>query len=82
MLTLPASHTLPDTAQPALCRAGHRTADAGHIKAGEGVSTSSADNPAGGPSAVTGAIGAAFYTRCTDCHGSIHGSHLDEFLRR
>ena len=31
---------------------------------------------------VTGAVASAFYTRCTDCHGAIHGSYETPHLLR
>ncbi|HEY5657989.1 MAG TPA: cytochrome c3 family protein [Myxococcota bacterium] len=68
-----ASYNLLETSQPALCLSCHSTADYWHVDTGEGL------NP-GDP--VTGAVASAFYTRCTDCHGAIHGSYEDPHLVR
>jgi DmsE family decaheme c-type cytochrome len=85
-----ASYNLLDTSMPALCISCHSTADPWHFRAtGEpGLRTISTDFPEPPldptvPSEVITTLGAgAFYTRCTDCHGAIHGSYQDRHLRR
>lgn len=61
-----ASYNLLDTNQPALCISCHTTADVWHLPGGT----------------LNGAVASSFYTRCTDCHGAIHGSYEDPHLRR
>jgi predicted CXXCH cytochrome family protein len=34
-----------------------------------------------GSGAITGKVASSIYTRCTDCHGAIHGSYEDPHLR-
>lgn len=68
-----ASYNLLETSQPALCLSCHTTPDYWHVQSGEGLSS-------GDP--VSSAVGAAFYTRCTDCHGAIHGSFESPHLLR
>lgn len=68
-----ASYNLLDTSQPALCLSCHSLPDDRHLKAGEGLSAGDS---------VTSAVATAFYSRCTDCHGAIHGSYQDSHLRR
>ena len=67
---------------PVVCLACHTVSDDRHINTGEGVVTIDQDFPAGTPSELTPNIGFAFYTRCTDCHGNVHGSYQDPHLRR
>jgi DmsE family decaheme c-type cytochrome len=61
------SYDLLDTSQPGLCIACHTPADTWHL-------------PTGAP--ITSPVAFAFYTRCTDCHGAIHGSYDDPHLRK
>jgi len=68
-----ASYNLLDTSQPALCLSCHSSPDTWHIRTGE---------PLGPGDPITTAVSQAFYTRCTDCHGAIHGSYEDPYLRR
>jgi DmsE family decaheme c-type cytochrome len=82
-----AAPNLLDTSMPALCLSCHSTADPWHFRAtGEpGLQTISTDNPRppGQRDEMITMLGAgAFYTRCTDCHGAIHGSYQDRHLRR
>lgn len=84
------AQNLLDTTLPALCISCHSTADPWHFRAtGEpGLQAISGDFPTAPrdpsvPSQVITQLGAgAFYTRCTDCHGAIHGSYQDLHLRR
>jgi DmsE family decaheme c-type cytochrome len=69
------SYNLLDTSQPTLCLSCHSTPDIWHLRAGEG-------DPIGPGTSISTAVSEAFYTRCTDCHGAIHGSYEDPFLRR
>jgi DmsE family decaheme c-type cytochrome len=61
-----ASYNLLETSQPALCLSCHTPPDLWHADTGS----------------VTGPVAASFYTRCTDCHGAIHGSYEDPHLVR
>jgi len=67
-----AAQNLLETNQPALCLSCHTTPDSWHLRAGEGL-------PVGSP--ISSPVASAFYTRCTDCHGAIHGSYEDPHLR-
>jgi len=69
-----ANHLLA-TSQPALCLSCHSIADERHVLAGEGL-------PVDGTAAITSPVAMAFYNRCSDCHGAIHGSFQDPHLRR
>ena len=82
-----AAPNLLDTAMPTLCLSCHSTADPWHFEAtGElGLQTISTDNPRPPGQRcqlVTMFSAGAFYARCTDCHGAIHGSYQDRHLRR
>lgn len=78
----PASNLL-EVSQPALCLSCHTSPDDFHlIQSGEpGLTVIAGDRPTGS-SAITPGVAGAFYTRCTDCHGAIHGSYQDIHLRR
>ena len=82
-----AAQNLLDTSMPMLCLSCHSTADPWHFEAtGEpGLQAISTDDPRppGERCQLITMFGAgAFYTRCTDCHGAIHGSYQDRHLRR
>jgi DmsE family decaheme c-type cytochrome len=68
-----AAYDLLETNQPSICISCHSTPDTAHLETSEGLGI-------GDP--ITDAVAAAFYTRCTDCHGAIHGSYQDPHLRR
>jgi DmsE family decaheme c-type cytochrome len=68
-----ATVNLLDTNQPALCLSCHSTPDSWHLRVGAAL-------PVGSP--INGTVASAFYTRCTDCHGAIHGSYEDPHLRK
>jgi predicted CXXCH cytochrome family protein len=81
------AQNLLDTSMPMLCLSCHSTADTWHFEAtGEpGLQPISSDDPRppGERCQLITMFGAgAFYTRCTDCHGAIHGSYQDPHLRR
>ena len=59
---------LLDTIQPVICIGCHTLNDGFHHEGipGEAITTREA---------------ATFLDRCTDCHGAIHGSYTDEYLR-
>ena len=81
-----ASSDLLETSQPAICLSCHTLADDRHFRAfASGVPGSdpiSSDFPTSPSETIGGAVGGAFYTRCTDCHAAIHGSYEDPHLRR
>jgi len=79
-----ASDNLLDTSGPMLCLSCHSTADPWHFKAtGEpGLEIISNDYPTQASQVITMLGAGAYYTRCTDCHGAIHGSYQDRHLRR
>ncbi len=68
---------LLETIQPVACLGCHTVADLAHH---ENLSaTGIPGNTIGSP--LTRQEAATFLDRCTDCHGAIHGSYTDEFLR-
>lgn len=69
-----ASYNLLQTSQPGLCLSCHSWPDAAHLtQTGEGLAPGDPISPL---------AGAAFFTRCTDCHSAIHGSYEEPFLFR
>jgi len=62
------------TVQPVVCLGCHPLNDLVHHQA--------TGNPADTPgSTITTTEARTFLDRCTDCHGAIHGSYTDEYLR-
>ena len=47
-----------------------------------GLTGISTDFPTDPSETIGPEVAGAFYTRCTDCHGAIHGSYQDPHLRR
>jgi DmsE family decaheme c-type cytochrome len=71
------------TQDPAICLSCHTPADDWHTRTGEGVDMITEDFPtAASGQALTAGVGGAYYMRCANCHGAIHGSYQDPHLRR
>jgi DmsE family decaheme c-type cytochrome len=68
---------LLETIQPVACIGCHTVNDLTHHE--EFTATGIAGNTIGSP--ITKQEANTFLDRCTDCHGAIHGSYTDEFLR-
>lgn len=64
-----ASRKLLRRSEPQLCLTCHSTADNRH------TNTASTGRPGT-------TFNRAFFSRCSDCHRALHGSHQDEWLRR
>lgn len=77
------SDNLLATPEPAICLSCHTPADDWHTRTGEGVLTITGDFPtAASGETLTAGVGGAYYMRCSNCHGAIHGSYQDPHLRR
>ncbi len=68
---------LLETIQPIACIGCHTINDLTHH--GEFFATGIKDNTV--ETRITRREANTFLDRCTDCHGAIHGSHSDEYLR-
>lgn len=67
---------LLETVQPVTCLGCHSINDMAHHNSGAtGISGNSTGSP------ITRQEANTFLDRCTDCHGAVHGSYTDEFLR-
>jgi DmsE family decaheme c-type cytochrome len=79
------SDNLLATMQPAICLSCHPVNDLWHHDvSGTGLignRTISQDRPTDPGQQISAAEAGTFLRRCTDCHGAIHGSYTDEYLR-
>ena len=79
------AQNLVETAQPAICLSCHPLNDTFHHDlGGTGIATNttiSQDFPTLPSEQVSMLEARTFLSRCTDCHGAIHGSYTDEHLR-
>jgi DmsE family decaheme c-type cytochrome len=73
------------TIQPAICLSCHTLNDLWHHDvSGTGLpgnTTITQDRPTAPGERISRTEAGTFLRRCTDCHGAIHGSYTDEYLR-
>ncbi|MFQ5697013.1 MAG: cytochrome c3 family protein [Myxococcota bacterium] len=79
-----AAFNLLETNVPAICLSCHTPADDPHLlETGDpAAATITTDAPTLPGQRITALGASAVYTRCTDCHGAIHGSMQDHHLWR
>jgi DmsE family decaheme c-type cytochrome len=79
------AQNLVETAQPGLCLSCHSLNDTyHHVEPSTGISGNTVitrDFSTIPGESITSAEAMTFLRRCTDCHGAIHGSYIDEHLR-